>query len=192
MLAGVKGDPRVTVHEGRADEVLAKLAGVSQKTMWWAMKLHDEADEGLLADLRSGKITIKPAYNKLVGKKKEKPASPEQVEAGIDAPEAVKPEAIKPTKVDGEIIQSMGSKDGYTMHSGGGLEDTPDSADAILFEIETALNSFELSVQDALERYTHGMASEGVNTEILSMLKKTTKNTVAYATKYLKEVLKNE
>ena len=195
--AAGKADLSVPGHEGRTDAILGKMAGVGQKVMWQAMKLHDEADEELLRELRSGKIGIKPAYNKLTGKAKTKPAAKPEQGLVISEPEdessnPVEETVIKPAKIGGEVIPGMGNKDGFIMHTGGGLEDVPESAEAILFEIETALNSFELSVQDALERYTPGMASEEINTEILTMLKKTTKSAVTYATKYLKEVLENE
>lgn len=203
MTTGKKGDPCLPVskgnRQGATDSILGHLAGVSASTMLMAMKLHDEADEEVLKELRAGRIAIKPAYNKLTGKTKTirststssvgaEDALPQEDEKDIMSAQS----PIKPAQIGGEVIPGMGSKDGFIMHTGGGLEDVPESADAILFEIETALNSFELSVQDALERYTPGMASEKINDEILSMLKKTTKSTVTFAAKYLKEVLGNE
>ena len=177
MYAGVKGDPRVPVHEGRTDEILAKLAGVSQKTMWWAMKLHDEAGEELLQQLRTGKIGIKPAYNKLIGKKKEPVSETSYIQEDGAADQVSG--TIPPNVV---VIGKKG------LHVEGKMPDEEDSFPVVYSLLEDVAHNYLVSLEHILEQYTPGMVTEDNNKSILSMFRGTAQEANNIIKKWIEEV----
>lgn len=181
MIAG-KADPSQPVGEGRrTDEMLGAIIGVSKETMRCAMKLHDEADDGLLCELRSGKIGIKPAYNKLTGKKKKESVPEPSTETAYTAPVHQEREA---TPANVEMIGKKG------IHVEGRMPDEEDSFPVVYNLLEDVARNYLVSLEHILLQYTSGMVTEENNKEIVSMFRGTAQEANNIIRKRIEEVSK--
>ena len=180
MLAG-KGDPCLPVSKGRregaTDTILGHLAGVSASTMLMAMKLHDEAGEELLQQLRTGKIGIKPAYNKLIGKKKEPVSETSYIQENGAADQVSG--TIPPNVV---VIGKKG------LHVEGKMPDEEDSFPVVYSLLEDVAHNYLVSLEHILEQYTPGMVTEDNNKSILSMFRGTAQEANNIIKKWIEEV----
>lgn len=180
MIEG-KENPGVPGREGRTDAILGKLAGVGEKVMWQAMKLHDEADDGLLQELRSGKIGIKPAYNKLTGKKKKESVPEPSTETAYTAPVNQEREA---TPANVEVIGKKG------IHVEGKMPDEEDSFPVVYSLLEDVARNYLVSLEHMLLQYTPGMVTEENSKTILSLFRGTAQEANNIIKKRLEEVSK--
>lgn len=183
MYAGVKNDPRLPGAEGednRTHAILGRMAHVGAETMRRAMKLHDEADDNLLASLRAGKIGIKPAYNKLTGKKKDPMPKP-STETAYTPPVNQEREA---TPANVEIIGKKG------IHVEGKMPDEEDSFPVVYNLLEDVARNYLVSLEHMLLQYTSGMVTEENSKAILSLFRGTAQEANNIIKKRLEEVSK--
>lgn len=189
VLAGVAVDPSLNLGEGhmerRTDTILGKMAGVSHEIMRMAIKLHDEADEDTLCQLRTdNKLKISAAYNKEFGKgnARKKPAIVPAEGDLTDYDASKNPYIGNPGDLPG--IKMIGT---HGVHVATMMEDVPESFPMVLTLFDSVIENYLVSLENTFNQYTPGMRTEEFDRVIESRLRDVTKKVNAMKKNYKKQ-----
>lgn len=139
---------------------LAKMAGVSHDTIDKVKRISRDADEDTKEQLRSGKLSIRKAYQSLKQK---------------DEGESEETEKSKGAKSKMEDLgNGMVKVGGVLRHEATGVPDDPEYLEYFEERFESVNREFFLSVESVLKMYGEHMRNDRTNRMMEKLFKKTT------------------